>query len=366
MNERLNKDNSYSADIIITLLAILLMSCLYHGVRSLIICLISSLSCYCFELFALKLQDKKIAFRDYSAVITGLIIGLMMPATIKYSIVIVVSFIAMIVGKHIFGTGGFEIFNPAAVAYVFAALCWPLQVLTYPETTTKLSLSNFVDVNKVPSLSSQFNAGEDLPELSIETLLGYFDGPVGCTQMFVIFVCAIVLILRRSISVSAFLGFVGTYMAICYLIPFNADMKITDYLFYELTTNMLLFAALFIVSDFRFLPTGSLDRFIIGMLTACLTLLFRRIGTAENAVMFAVIIANPFVDVVESYHTRLVAFIKGNEDENDSDMFSHILKFLTGFGAAVVSLFSRIADFFKGIFKKNEISDTEEKDNNEE
>ncbi|MBQ7131040.1 MAG: RnfABCDGE type electron transport complex subunit D [Oscillospiraceae bacterium] len=366
MNERLNKDNSYSADIIITLLAILLMSCLYHGARSLIVCLISCLSCYFFELIALKLQNKKIAFHDYSAVITGLIIGLMMPATIKYSILVVISFVAMIVGKHVFGTSGFEIFNPAAVAYVFAALCWPLQVLSYPVTTTKLSIANYVDVTKVSSFSSQFNAGQALPSLNIETLLGYFDGPIGCTQMFVIFVCAIVLILRRSVSISAFLGFVGTYMVVCYLIPFETNIDITDYLFYELTTNMLLFAALFIVSDYRFLPTGSLNRFIIGALTALLTLLFRRVGNAENAVMFAVLIANPFVDVVDNYHTRLVAFIRGNEGDDNNDLFSYVLRFITGFGAAFALVFVKIKDFFIGLFKKERPSAVEVRDTDEE
>lgn len=365
MNERLNKDNSYSADIIITLIAILIMSCLYHGVRSLIVCAVSCTSCYLFELIALKLQNKKIAFRDYSAVITGLIIGLTMPASIKYSILVVISFVAMIVGKHVFGTGGFEIFNPAAVAYVFAALCWPLQVLLYPATTTKLSIANYVDITTVSSFSARFNAQQTMPGFSIETLLGYFDGPIACTQIFVILVCAAVLLLRRSVSVSAFLGFVGTYILVCYIAPFRSDMNTADYLFYELTANLLLFAALFIVSDYNFLPKGALNRFIVGALTALLTLLFRRVGNVENAVMFAVLIANPFVDVVDNYHTRLVAFIRGNDDENNNDVFSHILRFITGFGASAMQNLAKIKSVFK--FKQNSnVADDKGEENDEE
>ncbi len=364
MNERLNKDNSYSADIIITLTAILIMSCLYHGVRSLIVCVISCAACYLFELIALKMQNKKIAFRDYSAVITGLIVGLMMPASIKYSILIVISFVAMIIGKHIFGTGEFQIFNPSAVAYVFAALCWPLQVLLYPSTTTKLSLANYVDISAVTSFSAKFNAYETMPNVSIETLLGYFDGPIACTQVFVIIVCAVVLLLRRSVSVSAFLGFVGTYTLVCYILPFRSDMNTADYIFYELTTNMLLFAALFIVSDYNFLPKGALNRFIIGALTALLTLLFRRVGNVENAVMFAVLIANPFVDVVDNYHTRFVAFIRGKDDENGNDVFAHILRFVTGFKAAFLLNFGKICSVFKKRRKGDEPN--EARDNNDE
>ena len=358
LNERLNKDNTYSADFIITLLAILVMSCLYHGARSVVICLISTLSCYFFEAIALKLQGKKIAFQDYSAVITGLIIGLMMPATIKYSMLIIISFVAMIVAKHIFGGSGCEIFNPAAVAYVFAAICWPMQVLRYPVTTTKLSLANYVDVSTVESFSSIFNNGGKMPELSLETVLGYVDGPIACTQIFVVFVCAIVLLLRRSVSVAAFLGFVGSYTAISLVLPANTQMDTLSYVFYELTTNMLLFAALFIVSDYRFLPSGAINRFIIGFLTAGFTLIFRRVANIENPVMFAVIITNPFVDVVDNYHTRFVSFIRrlssgeSSDETNSIDIFDKILNFILFVGRKISNIFVFLFENIKSVFVK--------------
>lgn len=326
MNERLTKDNTYTPDIIITLLAILVMSCFYHGMRVLIICAISALCCYAFELAALKVMDKKMAFHDYSAVITGVIIGLMMPATVKYSVLIVTSFVAIIIAKHIFGGSGHEIFNPAAVAYVFAALCWPNHVLMYPITTTDLPLSNYIEVELTESFSSAFNNGTVMGDVDLEVLLGYFDGPIACTQILVIFVCVLVLLMRRSVSISAFLGFVGTFMAISTITPAIAEMSIGNYIFYELSSNMLVFAALFIVADYRFLPAGSLNRFIMGVVTACFTLIFRRIGEVENPVMFAVLITSPFVDVVDNYRMRFIAFIRGDADDKNklSSLFEMI------------------------------------------
>lgn len=366
MNERLTKDNTYSPDIIITLLAILAMSCFYHGMRVVIVCAISALCCYAFELLALKLLDKKLAFHDYSAAITGVIIGLMMPATVKYSVLIVTSFVAMIIAKHIFGGSGHEIFNPAAVAYAFAVLCWPNHVLMYPKTTTDLALANYVDVELTQSFTSLFNSGSVTNNVDLEVLLGYFDGPIACTQILVIFVCAVVLLMRRSVSLSAFIGFIGTFMSISFIAPALTQMNTSDYMFYELSTNMLVFSGLFIVSDYRFLPAGALNRFIMGVFVACFTLMFRRIGDVENPVMFAVLITNPFVDVVDNYRVRFIAFIRGAGDENSEQrdkirrVFEKVIIFFTWVANVIIDavkkVFSLAFSFGKDNDNKNEES----------
>lgn len=300
-------------DILLMLIALGAMSYYYYGIRPLVLCVIGVLVCFVSDSIFLRLCGKKREHGDYSTIITGMILALMMPASISYHILIVSCLVGIIIGKQAFGGKDFQIFNPAAVGYVFAALSWSKQMHLYPEPYTKPALTENLTHGLVNSLSHTFNTRGALSTIDLDLLLNNPAGPIGSTQIIAVMSCAVVLILRRRISWLTFMGYIGAYCAISYIFPsILTDTGRLNSVGYELMTNMLIFGGIFIAADLSGVPTGKAERLLYGILLGLLTLVFRRVGDVENGVVYATLLASPFSALMEDYYNRSrAALIRG-------------------------------------------------------
>lgn len=292
-------------DIFLMLAALGAMSYYYYGFRPLVLCALGALVCFGADTGFMRLCGKKRDHGDYSAAITGLLLALMMPASVPYYILIVSCLVGIIIGKQAFGGKDHQIFNPAAVGYVFAAMSWKAGMLLYPEPYTKPELTGTLSHGLTNSFSYIFNTKGASAPIDIDVLLNNPAGPIGATQIIAVSACAIVLIMRRSVSILTFSGFLGTYCFISYLFPsIPTDAGRLTSVGYELMTNMLLFGGIFIASDLRSVPTGFAERIIYGILLGGLTLIFRRVGDVENGVVYASLLASPLSALMEDYYNR--------------------------------------------------------------
>jgi Na+-translocating ferredoxin:NAD+ oxidoreductase RnfD subunit len=76
-------------------------------------------------------MKKKITINDGSAVLTGLLLAYNLPAHCPFWIPVIGSFVAIAIGKQIFGGLGQNIFNPALVGRVFLMASWPQYMTTF-------------------------------------------------------------------------------------------------------------------------------------------------------------------------------------------------------------------------------------------
>lgn len=290
-------------DILLMLIALGAMSYYYYGLRPVALCALGAFVCFASDALFLRLCGKKREQGDYSAVITGLLLALMMPASIPYSILIVSCLIGIIIGKQAFGGKDCQIFNPAAVGYVFAAVSWGAKMHLYPEPYTKPGLTETLTHGLTNSFSHTFNTRGALTAIDLDALLNNPAGPIGATQILVVLACAVVLIFRRRISILTFAGYIGTYCSVSYVFPsILTEMGRMNAVVYELMTNMLLFGGIFIAADLLTAPTGKAERLIYGILLGALTLVFRRVGDVENGVVYASLLASPFSALMEDYY----------------------------------------------------------------
>ena len=292
-------------DILHTLCALGALSSFYYGMRPIVLCIIGALVCFTADSLFLRLCRKRREHGDLSAVITGLLLAMMMPASVPYYILIISCLTGIIIGKQAFGGNEGQIFNPAAVGYVFAAISWSSAMHSYPEPYSKLPLAGKSLYELTSSLSLTFNTRGAPSVIDLDTLLGNPAGPLGATQIIAVSACAIVLILRRSVSFLTFGGYIGTYGVISYIFPsILNDTGRLNSVGFELITNMLIFGGIFIAADLRSVPTGKAERLIFGILTGLLTLVFRRVGDVENGVVYASLLAAPFSALMEDYYKR--------------------------------------------------------------
>lgn len=85
------------------------------------------------EAAIIKLRKRPVAFylRDYSAVVTAVLLGLALPPLAPWWVVVVGSMFSIVIAKQIYGGLGYNPFNPAMVGYVVLLISFPIQMTTW-------------------------------------------------------------------------------------------------------------------------------------------------------------------------------------------------------------------------------------------
>ena len=130
--KKLRKPRSIYGDQILFMLAITVIATCFYGMRVVTVCACSVLACILTDMVGCFLSKKEYGVKDLSTIAYGMALALMLPASVEYYVVIIGAVLAITV-KHIFGGKDNYIFNPAAVAIAFLIICYPTQVLMYPQ-----------------------------------------------------------------------------------------------------------------------------------------------------------------------------------------------------------------------------------------
>lgn len=297
------------SDAIIVLLVLCVLAYLFYGLRAIAICGVAVVSAVIPDIFCTLLRGKRINPRDFSAVVTGLIIALAMPATIGYPIVAAATAFAIVVVKHPFGGVGNNIFNPAAAGFSFAAICWPQQVFLYPQPFESLPVLGTLSVKLFQNPAFVLKYG-GLPTNDItEMALGNYPGPMGATNILVLLTCLVYLLFRRTVRWQLPLSFLATCAFVAFLFPRVGTDGVQSVLF-EMMSGMLLFGAVFMITDPATSPKRDSSFAVYGVFAGVVTMLFRYYGGFEESLPFAVLFANAFVPVIDRYNESLHRLIR--------------------------------------------------------
>ena len=125
---------SLMRDVVIALIPAVIVSVLFYGWSELLVLGVSVASCVLLEYLITKyLLKGSCTIGDWSAVITGVLLALNLPATTPWWVVLIGAVVAIGVAKMTFGGLGQNLFNPAIVGRVFLLISFP----TYMTNWTK-------------------------------------------------------------------------------------------------------------------------------------------------------------------------------------------------------------------------------------
>ncbi|MFB0972036.1 MAG: RnfABCDGE type electron transport complex subunit D, partial [Neofamilia sp.] len=130
--------SSLMRDVIIALIPAMAGSVYLFGLNALILILISIASCVGFEFISQKAFKKSIKISDLSAVVTGILLAMNLPANAPLWMPIFGGFFAMFVIKECFGGIGNNFINPALGARAMLMSSWGTEMTSYiwPDATT--------------------------------------------------------------------------------------------------------------------------------------------------------------------------------------------------------------------------------------
>ena len=244
-----------------------------------------------------KLMHKPVTIKDFSAVVTGLLLALNLPPTLPWWMGVVGAFFAIIVVKQLFGGLGQNFMNPALGARCFLLICFAGK------------MTNFVyDGVTGPTPLANLKAGESVDSFAM--LIGNTSGTIGETSVIALMIGAMFLILMGVID----LRIPGTYILtfVIFISLFGGHGFDPQYITAHLCGGGFMLGAWVMATDYVTSPITSKGKIVYGICLGCLTGLFRLFGGSAEGVSYAIIISNLLVPLIEKA-TLPKPFGKGGE-----------------------------------------------------
>lgn len=290
----------------LALLALLVLPVVYYGARPLMLALVSVLTCFACRVLSCLIRGKNISFSEFSILVTGLIVPMLLPLNAPLWLPCAASAFAVLVAREPFGQFGRNPFNPAAAGVAFAALCWPKQVFSYFDPSQPASFPPFGPgvFRAAQSPAAVLKEGLKPGILPLDMLWGRASGPLGTTAILVIGACGLFLFLSRTAKWETTVCFLGTAALIAALFPRILCSPLTS-VKYELLSGSLFFGSVFLATDPVTSPRTFSGRCACGALGGALTMAFRWFGAYEQGVCFALLIANAFAPAIDSAVFRI-------------------------------------------------------------
>ena len=244
-----------------------------------------------------KLMHKPVTIKDFSAVVTGLLLALNLPPTLPWWMGVVGAFFAIIVVKQLFGGLGQNFMNPALGARCFLLICFAGK------------MTNFVyDGVTGPTPLANLKAGESVDSFAM--LIGNTSGTIGETSVIALMIGAMFLILMGVID----LRIPGTYILtfVIFISLFGGHGFDPQYITAHLCGGGLMLGAWFMATDYVTSPITPKGQYVYGVCLGVLTGIFRIFGASAEGVSYAIIFSNLLVPLIERY-TLPTAFGKGGQ-----------------------------------------------------
>ncbi len=271
-------------DVIIALMPAVVASVIIFGVRSLLLVFTSVAAAVFAEYAFEKICKKDNTIYDLSAVVTGVILALNVPATLPLWQMAVGAVFAIVVVKGLFGGIGQNFANPAATARV-------MMVLSFGNTmTASVFPQNDTVSSATPMALLSSGAAHKVPDV-LDLFLGNCGGALGETCTLAILLGFIYLLARRVITWHTPFAFIATVFLCTWLLGLP---PLT-----EILSGGLMLGAVFMATDYSSTPINSRGRLIFGIGCGLITVLIRKWGSYPEGVSFAILLMNiltPYID----------------------------------------------------------------------
>lgn len=267
------------------------------GIDALILIVITVATTVLTEFVYEKLMHKAVTIGDFSAVVTGLLLALNLPASAPWWIGVIGGVFAILVVKMLFGGLGQNFMNPALGARCFLLISY-----------TSIMCNFDCDAYSGATPLAKLKAGESVDILKM--VIGKTAGTIGETSMIAIVIGACFLILLGVID----LRIPGSYLVsfIVFLLLFGGHGFDPAFISAHLAGGGLMLGAFFMATDYVTRPVTKKGQHLYGVLLGILTGVFRIFGPSAEGVSYAIIIGNLLVPLIEKI-TMPRAFGKGGE-----------------------------------------------------
>lgn len=314
-------------NVIYALLPLAAFAVYQFGISALALIITVLLATLLSESMFAKLSGRDNTILDSSAAITGLLLALTLPPGFPLWMGAVAGFMAIALGKTLFGGIGFNLFNPALIGRAFVQAAFPVAITTWtpafapgrfiefiPSTLT-LPLMRPADLSPwIEKINGSLAEGVDaftgatplaawkfdgVATDSMDLLTGMVTGSAGESSALLILLCGGYLVFRKMMDwriPAAVLA--GAFITALFLFLLDSE-SYPDPLFVLLSGGLML-GAIFMASDMVGTPVTPLGVLVYGLLVGFFTVIIRTFGGLPEGVMYAILLGNALTPLIES------------------------------------------------------------------
>jgi electron transport complex protein RnfD len=273
------------------------MGLAYYGIVALAVLCLSVSSAIIWEMLFNKAAKRSDTVGNGQAALIGLIFGLLLPATAPWWLVITGTFVAVVIGKQIFGGIGANPFNPAVLSIAILAISWK----AYFDFDAQFLNQNFNFIAIYPLGALKAFGPEYVSRFSLMDLfLGKQIGSIGSTCGLALIIGGVYLIargyVRWEVPVSFILGLIITAALFKTVDPNHYAGP-----FFHLFTGYALLGAFFLAPEDSSSPVNKIPMLIYGAAGGIMVMLIRNIGAYSDGVIYAILVINlinPLLDKI--------------------------------------------------------------------
>ena len=275
--------------VIIALLPTSLFGIYNFGYKALVLILVTIASCVASEWVFNKIVHKKQTIDDLSAVVTGLLLALNLPATLPWWEAVIGGVFAIVVVKCLFGGLGQNFMNPALGARCFL-------LIAFAADMTKFGITkNGIEVySSVTPLAAMRN-GEAVN--TMDMLIGRTAGTIGETSAIAILIGAIFLILMGVINLRIPASYIITFAV--FMLLFGGHGFDGSYLTAQLCGGGLMLGAFFMATDMVTAPITLKGQIIFALGAGLITVLIRVLGGYPEGVCYSILLMNTLTPLID-------------------------------------------------------------------
>ena len=259
------------------------------GMPALMLLILAMASAVLAEFLWQKIARQSVRVSDFSALVTGLILGLNLPAGAPWWLAVIGSVFAVIIVKQLFGGLGDNFLNPAMAARAVLLASWPVHMTTYVAPTF-------------------FKAGVDavatatplvMKDASLMSLfMGNIPGTIGEVSKIAILIGFLFLLVTQTISWHIPVSMVGGVFVFSWL--FGADPVMA------ILSGGVLFGAVFMATDYVTSPMTPWGRIIYGLGIGLIIALIRQFGAYPEGVTYGILLMNIATPLIDRFLPRKI------------------------------------------------------------
>ncbi|SFM38034.1 electron transport complex protein RnfD [Ectothiorhodospira mobilis] len=289
--------------------------------------LVTVTSALAFEALCLKLARRPLrpALGDGSALVTGLLLALTLPPWAPWWIGMLGAGFALVVGKHVFGGLGQNLFNPAMLARVALLISFPLEMTTWvmPQPLSGAGVPGFLEGLAITfagaptpdaltgatvlgqaqtGLSQDLGLSQSLDGVydPLQQTLGWVPASLGEGSALLLLAGGGLLLARRIIGWEIPLALLGT-LALLATAFMLVDPERHAGPGLHLISGGVLLAAFFIATDPVTSPATRAGRLLFGAGCGLLVFVIRTWGGYPEGIAFAILLMNAMTPLIDHY-----------------------------------------------------------------
>lgn len=276
-------------NVCIALMPTVLVGVYAFGFHALLVLAVSVASAVLSEYLWQKIARQPVRLNDFSAILTGLILGLNLPSTAPWWMAMIGSAFAIIVVKQLFGGLGDNFLNPALAARAVLLASWPVHMAASAYVTPTFFEAGVDAVSAATPLSSPGSY------TLLQRLLGQIPGTIGEVSKIAILIGFLFLVFTSTISWRIPVVMVGSVYVFTLLIAgggFESALIAT-------LSGGVCFGAVFMATDYVTSPIRPVAQIIYAVLIGLIIVLIRQFGNYPEGVTYGILlmnIATPLID----------------------------------------------------------------------